>query len=129
MAAKKKTAKKKTARKTPTRRPSATAAIEESLKRIEGRLDALEAQADTGRELRELRLSLLPTLETYRMSMRARGDVGLQMPYVLGGAILVILIVVGVLGSNGVLSADATAILITGTLIYAIVSLRKYLFD
>jgi len=133
MAAKKKTTKKKavrkTAKKTATRRPAAPSATEESLSRIEGRLAALEAQPDAGRELRELRLALLPALESYRASVRAKGDVGLQMPYVMAGIIVIILIVVGVLASNDVLSADAAGILIGGTLVYAVVKLRRYLLD
>ena len=133
MAAKKKTTKKKAAKKTATRKPVATrrpadkAALEESLQKIEGRLAALEAQPDTGREMRELRLALLPALQMYRSSARTRKERGFAMPYVHGGSIAIILIVVGVMGTSGTLSPDATAILLTGTLVYAFLSFRDYL--
>jgi hypothetical protein len=47
----------------------------------------------------------------------------------MAGIIVIILIVVGVLASNDVLSADAAGILIGGTLVYAVVKLRRYLLD
>jgi len=135
MAAKKKTTRKTAAKKTATRRPDGPSAAEQSIRALEERVAALEAAAETdspgevARELRELRLSLLPTLETYRNNIRARAQLGIQMPWVLGGTIAVILIVVGVLAANGKLSADAVTILIGGTLLYAIVQLRNYLVD
>jgi len=148
MAAKKKTT-KKAAKKAPARKASAAPASGEdqaaTLRRIEERLAALEARAhehsagqesgtgasggETARELRELRLSLLPTLETYRNNASARSRFGAQMPSVLAGTILVILILVSVLAWNGVLSGDAAVILITGTLVYAAIQLRNYLLD
>lgn len=135
MAAKKKTTKKTAAKKTATRRPAGPSATEQSIRALEERIAALEkasrteSPSETARELRELRLSLLPTLETYRNNIRVRGHLGTPMPWVLAGTIAVILIVVGVLAANGKLSADAASILFGGTILYAIVNLRNYLID
>ncbi|MHC4850265.1 MAG: hypothetical protein ACYTEG_17705, partial [Planctomycetota bacterium] len=48
---------------------------------------------------------------------------------VYGGAVAIVLIVVGVLAGNDVLSADAAGILIGGTLVYAVIILRDYFLD
>jgi len=132
MAARKKTTKKKKKKKkTAARKKTTTSragAADQRIATLEERLAALESQGEM-REVRELRLSLLPTLETYRNNVRVRTQFGTQMKWVLAGTVATILIVVAVLASSGVLSADAAAILLGGTLIYVVFQLRNLLLD
>ena len=128
--------KKKTAvrRKPAVRRPAAPSAassgLENTLKQIEERLGALEAKVSTPTDLgREIRAVLQPAVDTYRESVRARGDIGIQLPFVLAGMIVTILIVVAVLASSGSISGDAAAILLGGTLLYAVMRLRRLFLD
>jgi len=132
MAARKKTTKKKKKKKTAARKKTTTSragAADQRIATLEERLAALESQGEMAREVRELRLSLLPTLETYRNNVRVRTQFGTQMKWVLAGTVATILVVVAVLASSGVLSADAAAILLGGTLIYVVFQLRNLLLD
>ena len=122
MAAKKK--------KTAVRRPAARSGLEKTLKQIEERLAALEAKVSTPTDLgREIRAVVQPAVDTYRESVRVRGDLGIQMPFVLAGMIVTILIVVAVLASRGSISGDAAALLRGGTLLYAVMRLRRLFLD
>ena len=124
MPAKKKTSKKKAATRRPAPQP-ANAALEQTLERIDARLAAVENRPESSQE--EVAAAIRSVADAFREAHRARQEQQTQTPWVMAGLVGILIFTVAILGWNDVLSGGTVAVLLTGSVGYALYQLKKSL--